>query len=93
MSRGRGDVYKRQMEVLNEYGAVKYFGVNTFTSGIFRSWHSMQDVGTASLLAVSFFLLIVSWSCLIKSPMTVSKLQEGGINYVIFPSSIRIHHL
>ena len=32
------------MEVLNEYGAVKYFGVNTFTSGIFRSWYSMQDL-------------------------------------------------
>ena len=25
------------MEVLNEYGAVKYFGVNTYTSGIFLS--------------------------------------------------------
>ena len=24
------------MEVLNEYGKVKYFGVNNFTSGIFN---------------------------------------------------------
>ena len=47
------------MEVLNEYGAVKYFGVNTFTSGIFRSWYSMQDVDTASLLAVSLFVIVV----------------------------------
>ena len=47
------------MEVLNEYGAVKYFGVNTFTSGIFRSWYSMQDVDTASLLAVSLFIIVV----------------------------------
>ena len=38
------------MEVLNEYGAVKYFGVNTFTSGIFRSWYSMQDL---SLIHIS----------------------------------------
>jgi iron(III) transport system permease protein len=26
------------MEVLNDYGTVKYFGVNTFTTGIFRAW-------------------------------------------------------
>ena len=49
------------MEVLNEYGAVKYFGVNTYTSGIFRSWFSMGDVGSALqlafiLLSVVFFL-------------------------------------
>ena len=47
------------MEVLNEYGAVKYFGVNTFTSGIFRSWYSMQDVQTASILAVILFAIVV----------------------------------
>ena len=47
------------MEVLNEYGAVKYFGVNTFTSGIFRSWYSMQDVETASLLAVFLFFIVL----------------------------------
>ncbi len=46
------------MEVLNEYGAVKYFGVNTFTSGIFRSWYSMQDVQTASLLAIILFIVV-----------------------------------
>jgi iron(III) transport system permease protein len=47
------------MEVLNEYGAVKYFGVNTFTSGIFRSWYPMQDVETASLLAVFLFFVVL----------------------------------
>lgn len=47
------------MEVLNEYGAVQYFGVNTFTSGIFRSWYSMQDVQTASLLAIILFAVVV----------------------------------
>ena len=46
------------MEVLNEYGAVKYFGVNT-TSGIFRSWYSIKDVQTASLLAIILFIVVV----------------------------------
>ena len=46
------------MEVLNEYGAVKYYGVNTFTSGIFRSWYSMEDVNTASILAVCLLIIV-----------------------------------
>ena len=46
------------MEVLNEYGAVKYFGVNTFTTGIFRAWFSMNDVTTATQLSI--ILLLVS---------------------------------
>ncbi len=46
------------MEVLNEYGAVKYFGVNTFTSGIFRSWYSMEDINTASILAVCLLIVV-----------------------------------
>ncbi len=39
------------MEVLNDYGTVKYFGVSTFTTGIFRAWFSMGDATTAIYLA------------------------------------------
>ena len=46
------------MEVLNEYGAVKYFGVNTYTMGIFRSWNSFGDVNGAIQLA-SILLVVV----------------------------------
>ena len=46
------------MEVLNEYGAVKYFGVNTYTAGIFRSWNSFGDVNGAIQLA-SILLVVV----------------------------------
>lgn len=50
------------MEVLNDYGAVKYFGVNTLTTGIFRSWFSLGDVSAAIymcavLMAVVFLIL------------------------------------
>ena len=47
------------MEVLNEYGAVKYFGVNTYTTGIFRAWFSMGDIGTAIQLSVILLLVVV----------------------------------
>ena len=46
------------MEVLNEYGAVKYFGVNTFTAGIFRAWFSMGSENTAIQLACLLILLV-----------------------------------
>ena len=46
------------MEVLNEYGAVKYFGVNTFTTGIFRAWFSMNDVTTAIQLSIVLLTVV-----------------------------------
>ena len=48
------------MEVLNEYGAVKYFGVNTYTSGIFRAWFSMNNIGTAIQLSIILLIVVLS---------------------------------
>jgi len=47
------------MEVLNEYGAVKYFGVNTYTSGIFRSWFSLGDINGAIQLACILLIFVL----------------------------------
>ncbi len=51
------------MEVLNDYGAAKYYGVNTFTTGIFKSWFGYRELETAiylaALLLVIIFALIV----------------------------------
>lgn len=46
------------MEVLNDYGTVKYFGVNTFTTGIFRAWFSMGDSTTAIYLAAILMVFV-----------------------------------
>lgn len=51
-------IFLISMEVLNEYGAVSYFGVNTYTSGIFRAWGSLADINTASLLSVFLFFVV-----------------------------------
>ena len=40
------------METLSDYGAVKHFGVQTFTYGIFRTWLGMGDLTSALRLAV-----------------------------------------
>ncbi|GGD86798.1 iron(III) ABC transporter permease [Planktosalinus lacus] len=48
------------MEVLNDYGAAQYFGVNTFTTGIFRSWFSLEEPETAIYLSALLLLLVFS---------------------------------
>ena len=47
------------MEVLNDYGAVKYYGVATFTTGIFRSWFSLGDENAAIYLSALLVLLVL----------------------------------
>jgi iron(III) transport system permease protein len=52
------------MEVLNDYGAVKYYGVSTFTTGIFRAWFSFGDPNSAinlsGILMVFIFIMIMA---------------------------------
>ena len=40
------------METLADFGTVSYFGVQTFTTGIFRAWLSMGDANSAARLAM-----------------------------------------
>lgn len=46
------------METLADFGAVSYFGVQTFTTGIFRAWQSMNDLVAASQLSVALLLVV-----------------------------------
>ena len=46
------------METLNDFGTVQYFGVNTFTTGIYRTWFGMGERVVAAQLA-SFLMVFV----------------------------------
>jgi iron(III) transport system permease protein len=48
------------MEVLNEYGAVHYFGVNTLSVGIFRAWFSLGDLSSAMKLSALLLLGVLT---------------------------------
>ena len=56
------------METLADYGTVQYFGVATFTTGIFRTWFGLgSSIAAAQLAAVllGFVMLLImleSWS-------------------------------
>tara|TARA_R110002012_G_scaffold79089_2_gene201378 strand:- start:10668 stop:12335 length:1668 start_codon:yes stop_codon:yes gene_type:complete len=62
------------MEVLNDYGAVKYYGVSTFTTGIFRAWFSFGDPNSAinlsGILMAFIFMMIM-----------VERLQRGKVKF------------
>jgi iron(III) transport system permease protein len=46
------------METLNDFGTVQYFGVSTFTTGIYRTWFGMGERVAAAQLA-SFLMVFV----------------------------------
>jgi len=70
------------LEVLNDYGVVKYFGIPTFSTAIFKTWFGMGDLTSAVRLAaiamgVIFILLYLE------------KLLRGGRQYSYSTSQIR----
>ncbi len=62
------------MEVLNDYGAVKYFGIGTFTTGIFRAWFSLGDINAA--VYISAILVIVVFLVL-----GIERYQRGSARF------------
>jgi iron(III) transport system permease protein len=56
------------METLADFGTVQYFGVNTFTTGIFRTWFGLGNQAAAAqlaailLVAVFMLVLLERWS-------------------------------
>ena len=50
------------METLNDFGTVQYFGVNSFTAGIYRTWMGMGEPAAAAQLAAVLTLFI---ACLV----------------------------
>ncbi len=65
-----GGVSLVMMELLNDYGAVKHFGVDTVTSGIFRTWFSMGDMNTAiRICAIALVMILVF--------LVAEKIQRG----------------
>jgi len=47
------------METLNDFGTVQYFAVDTFTTGIYRTWLGLGDVLAATQLAAVLLLFVI----------------------------------
>ncbi len=55
------------METLSDFGAVDHFAIQTFTTGIFRTWYGLYDLQTAMQLASLLLLVIVIFYILERS--------------------------
>ncbi len=55
------------METLSDFGAVDHFAIQTFTTGIFRTWYGLYDLQTAMQLASLLLLIIVIFYILERS--------------------------
>ena len=75
-----GGVILSLMELLNDYGSFKYFGIITFTTGIFRSWFSLGDCSSAIYLS-SFLMFFIFFLILLE------KFQRGYAKYTIIFNS------
>ncbi|WP_416208172.1 ABC transporter permease [Halomonas sp.] len=48
------------METLNEFGAVQFFGVDTFTTGIYRTWFGLGEPVAAAQLAACLLAFVIA---------------------------------
>lgn len=71
-----GGMFLVYMEVLNDYGAAKYYGVQTFTTGIFRSWTMLEDLQSAVYLSALLVVLVFGITMLVK-------WQRGNRSYAV----------
>ena len=68
------------METLNDFGTVDYFGVSTFTTGIYRIWFGMKERVAAAQLASLLILFIIVL-------LVIEKLSRSHAKYYQTSSS------
>lgn len=66
------------METLNDLGAVEYFGVNTFTTGIYRTWLGMGERSAAAQLAAFLMLFILILIVLERRSRNAAQYYESS---------------
>jgi len=66
------------METLNDFGTVAYFGVNTFTTGIYRTWLGMGERVAAAQLAAFLMLFILALIILERWSRSQARYYQTG---------------
>lgn len=70
------------LEVLNDYGVVKYYGIQTFTTAIFQTWFGLGDIESSIKLAASLmgFVILI---------LMVEKILRGRRQYSYSTTKVR----
>ena len=68
------------METIADFGTVQHFAVDTFTTGIYRSWYGMFDKQAAIQLAFYLMLFVVIFIILEKYSQKQNRYRSVNIN-------------
>ncbi len=74
------------METLADYGTVQYFGVSTFSTGIFRTFYGLGDPASAALLATGLLTFVAAL-------IFVERYSRRGIAYHQSKTTPRVRQL
>lgn len=66
------------METLADYGAVSYFGVQTFTTGIYRAWFALGDRVAAAQLAAVLLGFVATLLLLERLSRGAARFHDSG---------------
>ncbi|WP_199899456.1 ABC transporter permease [Sneathiella glossodoripedis] len=69
------------METLSDFGTVQYFAVDTFTTGIYRTWLGLGEPAAAAQLAAILMLFILSLLALERYSRGRRKYHHTGGRY------------
>ncbi|MGK7901739.1 MAG: ABC transporter permease [Hormoscilla sp.] len=69
------------METLSDFGTVQFFGVDTFTTGIYRTWFGMGERVAAAQLAAFLLLFIFGLILLERWSRRQAKYYQSGSDY------------
>ena len=73
------------MEVLNDYGAVRFFGLKTLTTGIFRYGYDLDDKAAAVRLSLMLLGLVIILLAIEKSARGRARFNEGASHCPLTP--------
>lgn len=78
------------METLADFGAVAYFGLNTFTTGIYRAWFSLGDRTAAAQLSALLLTFIIV-TLLIEQASRGHARFHHVARQAVAPARLRVH--
>lgn len=80
------------METLADYGTVQYFGIATFTTGIFRTWFGMDDSAAAAQLSTALLLFVFTLILLERWSRRKMRYHHSGQRHQSLPGFILQRH-
>jgi iron(III) transport system permease protein len=84
-----GGLFLVFMEILNDYGAAKYYGITTFTTGIFKAWFDFGDLAAAGYLSAILVVIVAVFMAVEKYFQGAIKVENSARNKPVMPEPLK----